>query len=78
MKSGYDVLVAQGVLLAMQGDRARAADAYTAAIALDAQRPDAHFDLGLSLAAQAKFHEAAEQFTRANAPGLAARYAAIP
>ncbi len=78
VKQGYDALVATGVASAGLGTAADAISSYTAGIQLDGARPEAHFDLGLALAAQAKFHDAAEQFRLAKADALAARYGKLP
>jgi len=72
VKRSYDVLVAEGVALAGLGRPAE--PTLRAAIALDAARPEAHFDLGLALAAQKKFAEAAAELDLAKATALADRY----
>ncbi len=78
VKPGYEALVARGVAHAGAGKHAEAREAFDAAIRIDAARSEAHFDLGLDLAAQAKFHEAAGELDLAKATALADRYRKLP
>ena len=69
---GYDALVAQGVAEAGLGKPFE--PTFQAAIRRDPARPEAHFDLGLALAAQRKFAAAAAALDLAKATALADRY----